>query len=276
MPSPRGWGHPADTSVGVGRSRAIPTRVGTSISASEYSARMAGHPHAGGDIQNKHSSCSQKHGPSPRGWGHLGIRWRARLSARAIPTRVGTSSPLGPTSPASPGHPHAGGDICSCGCELLDHCGPSPRGWGHLARVPRIGVAVRAIPTRVGTSKASPSPSTPQPGHPHAGGDIVGLELAGDDKLGPSPRGWGHPHVSNSNSSPVRAIPTRVGTSAGLVTGWEAAPGHPHAGGDIWGICFSRYFGDGPSPRGWGHLTPFASLRWPPRAIPTRVGTSLR
>ena len=152
--------------------RAIPTRVGTSITACWRSFTGPGHPHAGGDIFSL-SPCQQASpGPSPRGWGHQG-RCGSRLQVqRAIPTRVGTSSTPNEPRPHSPGHPHAGGDILGRRFIQSRHSGPSPRGWGHPHASAGCRAACRAIPTRVGTSRSLFESAAHRAGHPHAGGDI--------------------------------------------------------------------------------------------------------
>ena len=193
---------------------------------------------------------------------------------RAIPTRVGTSTASKAPPAPCPGHPHAGGDIKQPLAGELPDAGPSPRGWGHQLYLDETGRLIRAIPTRVGTSRSNIQMRSGASGHPHAGGDIE-CGVAGPAVTdGPSPRGWGHLSRFPLDRGRIRAIPTRVGTS---VISHEVAgrsTGHPHAGGDIVAAGEAGSASVGPSPRGWGHPnnghTPGHSIR----AIPTREGTS--
>ncbi len=197
---------------GVG-ARAIPTRVGKSFDPASLGHRLAGHPHAGGEISFDISSPVIISGPSPRGWGN---RWPAssgRSQVRAIPTRVGKSWPAVLPIARRSGHPHAGGEIKSDRSRGRRRRGPSPRGWGNhilafVAKFPQ-----RAIPTRVGKSTTSRKSSRPAPGHPHAGGEIERLLRWARPVAGPSPRGWGNPLLLALLPRDLRAIPTRVGKS---------------------------------------------------------------
>ncbi len=174
------------------------------------------------------------------------------------------------------GHPHAGGDIAGDVSILLHHVGPSPRGWGHQNLRVWPQLSLRAIPTRVGTSRPSTHHQANLEGHPHAGGDIQQKRSKRYNSGGPSPRGWGH-HCSACSRRPVcRAIPTRVGTSSHVIDWILGVAGHPHAGGDIF-ISFGKITQlYGPSPRGWGHHNDWLTRHIGRRAIPTRVGTSTR
>ena len=130
-PSPRGWGNQADIALAWANERAIPTRVGKSSIAKRRPTRPAGHPHAGGEIATPSKPYHTTPGPSPRGWGNrcrgvcLGFFWRA------IPTRVGKSTPRPKFHRVRAGHPHAGGEILMCGKRICIFRGPSPRGWGN-------------------------------------------------------------------------------------------------------------------------------------------------
>ena len=73
-----------------------------------------------------------------------------------------------------------------------------------------------------------------------------------------------------------RAIPTRVGKSRFSPMLRDHSSGHPHAGGEINLNRHHRRRGDGPSPRGWGNQDRHRRHRPLHRAIPTRVGKSLR
>ena len=56
------------------------------------------------------TGCSNRHGPSPRGWGELDAEHEPHAAARTIPTRVGrTVFTVGLFSLLAD-HPHAGGE----------------------------------------------------------------------------------------------------------------------------------------------------------------------
>ena len=90
-PSPRGWGNLASTGHPSPVARAIPTRVGKSVSTSRAANTKSGHPHAGGEIRAAIERLNRHAGPSPRGWGNLALGKRPDQGHRAIPTRVGKS-----------------------------------------------------------------------------------------------------------------------------------------------------------------------------------------
>ena len=71
-----------------------------------------------------------------------------------------------------------------------------------------------------------------------------------------------------------RFTPTRVGTSAYTGTACTGASVHPHACGDIVGLCAINPTGIGSPPRVWGHPEHVLDVLHPDRFTPTRVGTS--
>ena len=74
------------------RSRAIPTRVGSSLRSLVNSASEPGHPHACGEQRVARRPGALGFGPSPRVWGAASPPGAGHDHARAIPTRVGSSS----------------------------------------------------------------------------------------------------------------------------------------------------------------------------------------
>ncbi len=134
---------------------------------------MSGHPHAGGEIGDVNAVCLAEVGPSPRGWGNPTAAHTLKLSARAIPTRVGKSKGGVPVHRLHAGHPHAGGEIREAGVYVAHCCGPSPRGWGNPDPDDQHASARRAIPTRVGKSGDGEESAPGTTGHPHAGGEIA-------------------------------------------------------------------------------------------------------
>ncbi len=131
-PSPRGWGNRGGQSLRIVLRRAIPTRVGKSISSPLAAPFSSGHPHAGGEIMQKKHADFVPIGPSPRGWGNLSFERSEVNRWRAIPTRVGKSAFRADKTRPRPGHPHAGGEIVGKFHRNSMGCGPSPRGWGNL------------------------------------------------------------------------------------------------------------------------------------------------
>jgi len=260
--------------MNYGTPRAIPTRVGKSFAHRSSRSGCSGHPHAGGEIHGMHGRTAGGHGPSPRGWGNLSGVLHRDLPGRAIPTRVGKSRIRAETNSRAAGHPHAGGEIAFV--HPHDECnrGPSPRGWGNQ-RMPRSPMSFpRAIPTRVGKSLSIRTVTALYSGHPHAGGEIAPLHPQREWFVGPSPRGWGNLVAGVDQNPVVRAIPTRVGKSINRDSIDILSPGHPHAGGEIFGFekCVLRM--RGPSPRGWGNPMQIFQTQNAARAIPTRVGKS--
>ena len=91
---------------------------------------------------------------------------------------------------------------------------------------------------------------------------------------GPSPRGWGIPHVVAFVHDYDRTIPKRVGNTLDLPSAICHLPDHPHAGGEYSPYFCNRASIPGPSPRGWGIRRQQSLLRLAPRTIPTRVGNT--
>ncbi len=215
-------------------------------------------------------------GPSPRGWGNRIDHLPRRPQIRAIPTRVGKSLHGPRRKNYRPGHPHAGGEIRVRGAESGLIHGPSPRGWGnHRLAVPTLAHP-RAIPTRVGKSVWCSTSASSFAGHPHAGGEIRHSKRWEFTATGPSPRGWGNLLDQAGVCGVVRAIPTRVGKSNQPPAPPPPDTGHPHAGGEIPDNSAVPQDGSGPSPRGWGNPDQLGNVCWRRRAIPTRVGKSLK
>ena len=149
-PSPRGWGEQTRHHLKRQPPRTIPTRVGRTIQAQRLRNDITDHPHAGGenDVWVILPPC--KVGPSPRGWGERTVASRFFLTTRTIPTRVGRTSLREFQKELAADHPHAGGENSAMGSCPNTTCGPSPRGWGELARQAPTNTTVRTIPTRVG------------------------------------------------------------------------------------------------------------------------------
>jgi hypothetical protein len=277
-PSPRAWGLRGRGGLRAEALRAIPTCVGTTDSQVAGEPTISGHPHVRGDYQGPGSGEGLPPGPSPRAWGLLAPSRALPGGGRAIPTCVGTTSPLATPSTTWPGHPHVRGDYDHLIWHRDTGPGPSPRAWGlrwpaaspsstppghphvrgdYARLVDTDKGQVRAIPTCVGTTV--PGPLTGRgSGHPHVRGDYESpVREPFHPGVGPSPRAWG-PRAPPG----CQAIPTCVGTTlAGRFAklGPRAKPGHPHVRGD------------------YGLATPGVGLllqRRTGRAIPTCVGTT--
>ena len=92
--SPRVWGQVSSTIWYEYPVRIIPTRMGTSACAFFLFRRAEDHPHAYGDKYKKLTARSAAVGSSPRVWGQDRNRNPCGVSARIIPTRMGTSAIL--------------------------------------------------------------------------------------------------------------------------------------------------------------------------------------
>ena len=171
-PSPRVWGNHLPLQSMSPYSRAIPTRVGKSTTASTHTPPTPGHPHACGEIMLLAGMLAGAGGPSPRVWGNRRNSKEENNQQRAIPTRVGKSARWPRWKTSCSGHPHACGEILQPFCNALPCSGPSPRVWGNLRRLPHRQRKPRAIPTRVGKSGDEGSIKMKCAGHPHACGEI--------------------------------------------------------------------------------------------------------
>src|SRR5207237_1117117 len=110
---PRAWGSRLVVSVGDGKGRFTPTRVGKSRLQQRQRRSPSVHPHARGAVRRGHRMLRLGNGSPPRAWGS-----RIRLAdtsarRRFTPTRVGKSgvSPMPAVDLAV--HPHARGEVCA-------------------------------------------------------------------------------------------------------------------------------------------------------------------
>ena len=109
-------------------------------------------------------------------------------------------------------HPHACGDKKSKRNFWKKCKGSSPRVWGQVCLNWKQEIALRIIPTRVGTSTLSLTVRRTM--------------------MGSSPRVWGQAFGSLTFSSSNRIIPTRVGTRNLYFFSMYRLKDHPHACGD--------------------------------------------
>ena len=149
--SPRVWGQEGSLHRQRGRSRIIPTRVGTRYLCQRCLLCLWDHPHACG-VKISLSKVYLMHiGSSPRVWGQDQNVLQYQCGQGIIPTRVGTSSITPESATVNRDHPHACGDkhYDLVDFEILD--GSSPRVWGQVIILLRRSYRERIIPTRVGT-----------------------------------------------------------------------------------------------------------------------------
>ena len=210
-PSPRGWGELRNRMRVNGCGRTIPTRVGRTLEIQRCRRPAPDHPHAGGENADLGKRHVPDFGPSPRGWGELGMRRRRERSWRTIPTRVGRTYVGHLGSEYQPDHPHAGGENEAGEATSVSINGPSPRGWGERFTPPEHKCAPRTIPTRVGRTNEIQSLESLSADHPHAGGENFKKYFDFSFDSGPSPRGWGERRHQLRFLPDFRTIPTRVG-----------------------------------------------------------------
>ena len=210
--SPRVWGQVLQYKFPMTEYGIIPTRVGTSLSGSEYRPILRDHPHACGDKIISATVRRNSVGSSPRVWGQVLL-----YSTNITKTHY---------------HPHACGDKYTVYHLSAPCVGSSPRVWGQGLTPHTLGSVVPIIPTRVGTSSISSSPSSSISDHPHACGDKAAVKLFKLVRDVSSPRVWGQGLSALGFRLFLGIIPTRVGTS--YTTGFLICQGgdHPHACGD--------------------------------------------
>ena len=129
-------------------------------------------------------------------------------------------------------HPHAYGDKSVQTSIQVLTIGSSPRVWGQETGCQDLEKTWRIIPTRMGTSRFQSLFWQRVRDHPHAYGD---KELfKGDENYheGSSPRVWGQARPAEMSGRKRGIIPTRMGTSTGIMRLWSKAEDHPHAYGD--------------------------------------------
>ena len=146
--------------------------------------------------------------------------------------------------------------------------------WGNPGIHEGFRVAVRAIPTGVGKSRASYGVFSSVTGHPHGCGEIIHASRAALFIAEPSPRVWGNLTQGDSRRDGIRAIPTGVGKSFLPCSPSPTQTGHPHGCGEISGVFHHSRCLRGPFPRVWGNQIAMKKPKNLFRAIPTGVGKS--
>ena len=156
-------------------------------------------------------------GSSPRVWGQANENVMTCDYRGIIPTRVGTSGVCFIGDSSSWDHPHACGDKESCPASRRFELGSSPRVWGQAKSTMPKAVCRRIIPTRVGTSNLFYLFFFDAQDHPHACGDKLKILHDNGIRTGSSPRVWGQGFLTAGENVSTGIIPTRVGTSNGVV-----------------------------------------------------------
>ena len=165
------WGQVSGCYYGRGDKRIIPTRVGTSLSGSEYRPILRDHPHACGDKIISATVRRNSVGSSPRVWGQVTAVGTAAEFTRIIPTRVGTRLDATHVGVGCTDHPHACGDKAAVKLFKLVRDVSSPRVWGQGLSALGFRLFLGIIPTRVGTSYTTGFLICQGGDHPHACGD---------------------------------------------------------------------------------------------------------
>ena len=145
---------------------------------------------------------------------------------------MGTSCSVIVLAMATWDHPHAYGDKRQVACEKINKMGSSPRVWGQEKKKPRTNQGFGIIPTRMGTRVRNKLKTTADGDHPHAYGDKNTMPKIVFADQGSSPRVWGQAIFSIKLDTPLRIIPTRMGTSLASIPQVLTKKDHPHAYGD--------------------------------------------
>ena len=126
--------------------------MGTRAGALRLLTVSQDHPHAYGDKLTAKAKRLLKKGSSPRVWGQEILYVLKPVTARIIPTRMGTRDLECKQAILKWDHPHAYGDkeVSDIADEMSD--GSSPRVWGQELICPHCKSSDRIIPTRMGTS----------------------------------------------------------------------------------------------------------------------------
>ena len=156
--SPRMWGTRGGGPGPGGIVRFIPTHVGNSAFPARAHGHLPVHPHACGELGLEMASSGDMIGSSPRMWGTPFAVLQALGNLRFIPTHVGNSFVLVGSSPKSPVHPHACGELARIPPRCNASNGSSPRMWGTQKKKLLSNLAFRFIPTHVGNSSGVAAP----------------------------------------------------------------------------------------------------------------------
>ena len=152
--------------------------------------------------------------------------------------------------------------------------GSPPLAWGPLLLLPRLVLARRFTPTRVGTTAQPASDTIRAPVHPHSRGDHPKRRPMVVNRVGSPPLAWGPLPELLELSCGQRFTPTRVGTTRGSVRRVATSTVHPHSRGDHFLIRHPAYSSSGSPPLAWGPPSVEERRVGQLRFTPTRVGTT--
>ena len=130
--SPRVWGTRYNLWSLAKSKRFIPTCVGNTHTFSVAPSYLAVHPHVCGEHPILTGAFFMHTGSSPRVWGTRFRILQNGCSARFIPTCVGNTDSVSPSSSLSAVHPHVCGEHCFIESKCKHIAGSSPRVWGTL------------------------------------------------------------------------------------------------------------------------------------------------
>ena len=150
--SPRTWGtlHP-DIKPYL-KLRFIPTYMGNARENTPADPSGSVHPHVHGERGCTPIPIAYACGSSPRTWGtHLQDCMRF-VSARFIPTYMGNARRQPWIRPSATVHPHVHGERKRSAVSEKSLDGSSPRTWGTLRKVGKLGGTTRFIPTYMGNA----------------------------------------------------------------------------------------------------------------------------
>ena len=151
-------------------------------------------------------------------------------------------------------HPHVHGEHTAGSRVVLNGIGSSPRTWGTQRKNLRCIRPIRFIPTYMGNTTPGRARGAAPAVHPHVHGEHAMIPVAGNIRIGSSPRTWGTRTSGNSPRLPHRFIPTCMGNTTPGRSRSPSITVHPHVHGehgDQKRVITDR---DGSSPRAWGTL----------------------
>ena len=151
----------------------------------------AAHPHVCGEHFGGGLDFFEDVGSSPRVWGALLQVFLAGRFWRLIPTCVGSTALASESGAGRSAHPHVCGEHAVTVPTIAGNTGSSPRVWGARRTCSKFLLAVRLIPTCVGSTLRTLPRKDSSAAHPHVCGEHGRVVYWGDQKSGSSPRVWG-------------------------------------------------------------------------------------
>ena len=189
--SPRVWGALGDTVTADGKTRLIPTCVGSTHRIRNPCPPFSAHPHVCGEHSGAGDWRNIRGGSSPRVWGALVHLRHRNQRERLIPTCVGSTGARPVRTAAKTAHPHVCGEHLKSPLADLSQTGSSPRVWGApIERLPGRHER-RLIPTCVGSTRPRLRFRPKSSAHPHVCGEHSPASSISSEKFGSSPRVWG-------------------------------------------------------------------------------------